>query len=467
MMSRLPGLLPATDLNMVQDKTQLMFEDPGKFVTPEALILYQQRMLDPETLLDICTQEYNTILYTPKINYVPRDVLDYFSKYPVVVISYTVSTQTVELGVLPEMPVNNIYTGNYQVKYIAVPIYYYVENRERQFGRPEFLSPLPPKDLWDFVVEEAIRLDAADITLTTTRRGAEVYYNVRKRKVRSRRVLSGAEVSDIIDILASSANATLADLSANPRYFGVNLNKNNRGRVCVNKTVYGMLVTTRVLSNEIFKKELEDLHIEPHAIQFIRKIMLKREKGLRLFIGETMSGKNTTILSGLLELVATDRYKIISLEQPVELLVDGIEQINCETDEEFALNADSLLRQNPDIEYFTEITARTAKSILQQANTGKMVFSTIHANSIHDVFFRLQDITGFSIDRLLLNVHSLCWQELERDEATDTVHPVNICCYISDEMRSELFGKSFKEVFDALKIYEERWKNGEYDWIEG
>lgn len=465
MMQSLQGLISATDLAMVQDKTRLMFDNPANFTTPEALILYQQRMLDEDVILDLCNKEYNKILYTPKVQYVPREVMDFFKDYPVVVITYTVATQTVELGVLPEMPISNMFSGQYRVKYIPVPIYYYVDWRIKQFGMPEFLSQLPPKDLWDFVVEEAIRLDASDITLTTTRTGADVYYNVRKRKVRSRRVMSGAQVSDVVNILSASANATLADLSAKPRYFGVNLNRNNRGRVCINKTVHGMLVTTRVLPNAIFNKTLEDLNIEEHAAKFIRDIMLKPEKGLRLFVGETMSGKNTTILSALRELVETDRYKIVSLEQPVEIYVDGIEQINCETDEEFTQNADSLLRQNPDVEYFTEITARTAKSILMQANTGKRVFSTIHANSLHDVFYRLQDITGFPMDRLLLNIHSLCWQELQRDEATDTVHPVNVCFYMSDDLRSELLGASNKVIFDSVAGYEERWKNKDYIWI--
>ena len=184
-----------------------------------------------------------------------------------------------------------------------------------------------------------------------------------------------------------------------------------------------------------------------------------------MFIGETFSGKNTTILAALREIVELDMYKIVSLEQPVELLVDGIEQINCETDDEFRKNADSLLRQNPDVEYFTEITARTARSIMEQANTGKVVFSTIHANSIADVFFRLQDITGFPIDRLILNVHSLIYQELVRDEARDMIFPVNRCVYITDEIRAELLGKSFGEVYGYIKKLEDDWTNGEYRWV--
>ena len=85
----------------------------------------------------------------------------------------------------------------------------------------------------------------------------------------------------------------------------------------------------------------------------------------------------------------------------MEILVDGIVQINTETEEMFAKNADSLLRQNPDIVYFTEITEKTAYSILKQSNTSKAVFSSVHANSIADVVSRLMDITSVDSDRIV------------------------------------------------------------------
>ena len=171
-----------------------------------------------------------------------------------------------------------------------------------------------------------------------------------------------------------------------------------------------------------------------------------------------MSGKNTTILCALNELVQRNQFKIVSIEQPVEILVDGIEQINAETDEEFEENADSLLRQNPDIVYFTEITARTANSIMQQSNTAKAVFSTIHANSIAEVLFRLQDITGMPIDRLILTLHSCCYQELVRDEKADSVKPYNKCVYFDEDLKSRLYGKSTAEIIGVLRGEERRWK---------
>lgn len=288
--------------------------------------------------------------------------------------------------------------------------------------------------------------------------GALVYYNVRKKKVPSERALNEEDVENLIHILASSAQATIADKSAIPRYFAIDINQNYRGRVVVNRTYYGQLMTIRVLSNSLHSKTLEDLNIRPGTQEFIRQTMLSTEKGLRLFIGETMSGKNTTILTALCELVHKGIYKIVSLEQPVEILVDGIEQINAETDEEFALNADSLLRQNPDIVYFTEVTGRTATAIMQQANTAKSVFSTVHANSISDVIYRLVDITGMPADRIIMTLHSCVFQELVRDEKSDRVYPYTRCVYFSDQLKMELYGKSIKEVVGILQGEENRWK---------
>lgn len=465
MIKSLNGLLSSSDAELIDSKTSLLFSKREDFVTPETYLIHQQRLLDDDKLLDICTEEYGRILSTPRVEYVARDIMDAFREYPVVVISLDASTSTVTLGTIPEFGKVQIFSDRYRIKKIPVPIYYYIEHRTRQFGKPDFLQDLPSTDVWDFVVQEACVLGAADITLTSNKNGAEVYYNVRKRKEHSRRVIGRGDATEIIQTLATQGGATMGDLSARPRYFSIDVNRNYRGRVCVNKTYWGMLCTIRMLSNELFETTLEQLNLEPHVIDFIRKLMLSREKGLRLFIGETFSGKNTSILSALKELVDLDKYKIVSLEQPVELLVDGIEQINCETDEEFALNADSLLRQNPDIEYFTEITARTARAIMEQANTGKVVFSTIHANSIADVFFRLQDITGFSIDRLLLNVHSLVYQELVRDESKDAIYPVNRCVYIDDELRANLLGKSFGEVYETILALEKDWENGKYRWV--
>lgn len=457
MMQSLVGVIPAPDAAMIEDKTSLRFKDKTQFRTPEALIIYEQNVISVDRLLEACQREYNLILETPTPRYVPAEVLQIFSKYNVVVIEQDVSAGSVTVGVLPEMKDQVILSDVYKIKKVLVPIFYYVDLYEKQFGKPDFLAELPIRDKWDFIVNEALALGASDITITNVHSGARVYYNVRKTKVNSKRKIQPEDVGELAKLLASGAKATMADESAKPRYFAIDINKQNRGRVVINKTYYGRLITIRVLPNTVLKKRLEDLNIEPNVCEFIRETVLSPEKGLRLFIGETMSGKNTTILSALSELVATDRYKIVSLEQPVEILVDGIEQINAETDEEFEQNADSLLRQNPDIVYFTEITARTATSIMQQSNTSKAVFSSIHANSIADVPFRLQDITKMPLDRIILTLHSCVYQELVRDDKTDTVKPYNRCVYFDNDLKMNLYGKSFAEIVGILSAEENRW----------
>lgn len=460
MIQSLIGKISAVDSSMIDQKTKLRFKDSSKFVTPEALIIHEQQIIPDDRLLEACQQEYNTILVTPTVRYIPREIILLFEGLDIVVLDYDVAAGIITLGTIPEFRgiKAKLFSDQYILHLKLVPIYYYVELYTQQFGVPSFLAELPLRDKWDIIVQEALQLNASDITLTCNG-GGRIYYNVRKKKVNSKRRVNEQDVHDLANLLASLGKATMADDTSKPRYLSIDINKQNRGRVVINRTLAGELVTIRILPNTLLKKTLEDLNLNPPTCEFIRETMLSPEKGLRLFIGETMSGKNTSILCALNELVKKDIFKIVSLEQPVEILVDGIEQINAETDEEFELNADSLLRQNPDIVYFTEITDRTAEAIMKQANTAKAVFSTIHANSVSKVLFRLQDITHMNIDRLILTMHSCVYQELVRDERTDTVIPYNICLYFTDDLKMRLYGKDQAEIIGILEGEEQRWKN--------
>lgn len=460
MIQSLIGIISSVDSAMIDQKTALRFKDKSAFRTPEALIIHEQQIISDERLLEALQREYNTVLVTPDIRYIPKDIINLFADYPVVVLDYDVANSVIVLGTIPEFADirSKIFSDHFTVRFSLVPIYYYVELHTKQFGEPDFLAELPLRDKWDFIVQEALHLKASDITVTNTLTGARVYYNARKKKVMSKRQLQPNDVNDLARLLASESKATIAEDNSKPRYFSIDIDKQHRGRVVINKTYYGYLITVRVFSNDVLDASLEDLNITASTAAFIRETMLSPEKGLRLFIGETMSGKNTTILSSLCELVNKGIYKIVSLEQPVEILVDGIEQINAETDEEFEANADSLLRQNPDIVYFTEITGRTGKTIMQQSNTAKAVFSTIHANSIAEVIYRLKDITGLPVDRIILTLHSCVYQELVRDEKTDTVKPYNRCVYFSEDLKMRLYGKEVAEVIGILRGVENSWK---------
>ena len=459
-MMNLQSLLCVTDQESVTSLTKLRFKQSVDLKTPEALILYEQRMLDNDKILELCTKTYvdygmHVDLKTPIAQYIQSDLLNKFAGYDCVPIQYSVALNTMLVGVLPEREKRLIIVDNINIHLVEVPLHYYVNLYTKYYGQPDFLLPIPITEKASLIINEAISLGASDITISSIASGASVYYNVRLKKVHSSRQLETGDVANLVELLSTRAGSTI-DLDmhdSKPRYFGVSLDIHHRGRVVVNKTYYGYSMTIRVLSNEVMNVTLEDLNIRPNSATFIRSHMLDMsEPGLRVIVGATGSGKNTTTLAAISELVSTDKYKIISLEQPVEILVDGIEQINAETDEEFAMNADSLLRSNPDLLYFTEITARTAEAILQASNTGKVVFTSLHANSVSDVFSRLIDITGMSLDRLIITLQSCVFQRLVRDDERDSVYPENRCVHFTRELKYRLYGKS---LADVKKIIEE------------
>lgn len=457
-MISLQGLLTATELQNVRDKTKLIFADSSLFKTAESVVVHEQNMLSDEQLLQACSDEYGVKLFTPRREYMPRAVLDKVKGMNVVPISYNAAAGVMDVGIIPDLQPKARSAGTVNFKFVKVPIYYYVDMYTDYYGRPDFIMELPAKDYLDFIFSEAVSLKASDITIfNASGNRAEVIYNVRKRLVHSRRKLDGSLVKSLAHTLATSGSSEFDEASEDPRFFSIRVDMHNRGRVVVNKVYHGWCITIRVLPDDYLETSLEDLNIKPNACEFIRKYVLSEEKGLRLFIGETMSGKNTTILSALMELVALDKHKIVSVESPVEILVDGIIQINADTEDAFAKNADSLLRQNPDIVYFTEITEKTAYSILKQANTSKAVFSSVHANSIADVISRLMDITGVDSDRVVQTLQSCVYQVLKRDDEHDRIYPENRCIHFDDELKSRLYGKPLYEKHAILKEVEDSW----------
>ena len=457
-MISLQGLLTATELQNVRDKTKLIFADSSLFQTAESVVVHEQNMLSDEQLLQACSDEYGVKLFTPRREYIPRAVLDKVKGMNVVPISYNAAAGVMDVGIIPDLQPKARSVGTVTFKFVKVPIYYYVDMYTDYYGRPDFIMELPAKDYLDFIFSEAVSLKASDITIfNASGNRAEVIYNVRKRLVHSRRKLDGSLVKSLAHTLATSGSSEFDEASEDPRFFSIRVDMHNRGRVVVNKVYHGWCITIRVLPDDYLETSLEDLNIKPNTCEFIRRYVLSEEKGLRLFIGETMSGKNTTILSALMELVALDKHKIVSVESPVEILVDGIIQINADTEDAFAKNADSLLRQNPDIVYFTEITEKTAYSILKQANTSKAVFSSVHANSIADVISRLMDITGVDSDRVVQTLQSCVYQVLKRDDEHDRIYPENRCIHFDDELKSRLYGKPLYEKHAILKEVEDSW----------
>lgn len=454
-MLNLNGVINVETIHELDEYTNLRFVDKTKYKCAEALGLYEQRILPNEKIIEVCERTMGMELAIPLSSYVPDEIIRHFRGSDVVPVNYSPLRHIITCVALPELGIRYMPYENFEVDIIYTTIYNYFMEYIKQYGPHPDLQIVPARQLMDAIVREGIVLGASDITLSSVGLLTRVYYNVRKKKTYSQRILNSDNMEDIIKYLCfkSPMNTT----SRSPKYVGVDLNDYNRGRVVINHKYKGYEITIRILPNEAFNKTLEDCHLTKETIQFFRRDFMNRELGLRLIVGSTMSGKNTTALACLKELTDDDKMKVVSIEMPVEQELMGIEQINCEDETEYEENINSLIRQNPDFVYVTETGDTTAVPIMRVTNTGKKVLSTLHANSCPDVIGRLQDITHFSLDRIIQTLHSVVYQELLRDEETDTVRPVNRFIYFSRERKAQLYGKSYGEII--LKLQE--WEGGD------
>lgn len=454
-MLNLNGVISVETIHELDEYTNLRLRDRSKYTSAEALGMYEQRLLPNEEIFALCEDAAGVDLYTPVASFIPMNLVRHFHGSDIVPVSFSPMRGVITCVALPELGKRYNPLQNYKVEIVYTTIYNYFYEYIKQYGLHPDLLEVPSKRLFDSIINEAVKLEAADVTISSFGKAASVYYNVRKKKVNSQRILTGENLEDIIKYLCIESPM---DYSTHvPKYVGVNLNEFYRGRVCINHKYKGYEITTRLLPNAAFDKDLDDCNLTPEVVEFVRRFMLNRELGLRLIVGSTMSGKNTTALAMLNEYIQDHDVKVVSIEMPVEQELEGVEQINCEDEVEYDANVNSLLRQNPDFVYLTEIFDTTANSVMRTANTGKKILSTIHANSCSDVIGRLQDITGLSIDRIIQTLHSVIYQELVRDEATDRVYPKNRFVYFSQERKASLYGKSYGEVI--LKIKE--WEGGD------
>lgn len=158
-------------------------------------------------------------------------------------------------------------------------------------------------------------------------------------------------------------------------------------------TSYGEKVTLRILDPEGAQLQLDDLGFPDYDLQTFRDLV-HRPQGIILVTGPTGSGKSTTLYACLNEL-NTPEVNIITIEDPVEYDIAGVNQIqiNPLAGLTFASGLRSILRQDPDIVMVGEIRDKeTAAIAFQASQTGHLVFSTLHTNDAPSAVTRLIDM---------------------------------------------------------------------------
>jgi len=199
-------------------------------------------------------------------------------------------------------------------------------------------------------------------------------------------------------------------------------------RVSTIPTVHGESIVMRVLDRQSIRLSLSDMGFAEETLVRYREL-LARPHGVLLLTGPTGSGKTTTLYASLSSMDAESR-KIITVEDPVEYQLRGINQIQVkpQINLNFALALRSILRQDPDIIMIGEMRdGETAQIGVQSALTGHLVLSTLHTNTAAAAITRLEDmgierylitssVNGVLAQRLVRKLCELCKEPVEATE---------------------------------------------------
>ncbi len=258
----------------------------------------------------------------------------------------------------------------------------------------ELASQPPVVRLVNVLIRDALRARASDLHFEATREGLLV--RMRVDGVMS--ILGSpprAYHSAIISRLKLLAELNIAE-QRRPQDGRIRLRLDDAEidvRVSTVPTLLGESVAVRLLNTSVKPFGLDGLGMSPTTQEQLRRFVTQND-GLVLTTGPTGSGKTTTLHSAL-ALRAVEREKIITVEDPVEVLVPGVTQVPVivAAGVTFASVLRSILRQDPDVVMVGEMRdPETARIATQAALTGHLVLSTLHTNDAASAITRLVDI---------------------------------------------------------------------------
>lgn len=284
----------------------------------------------------------------------------------------------------------------------------------------------------DFLLDEAVKCRASDMHIEMT---SENLARVRFRidgKLYTKFKYPDIMHPQLINVFKLKGGMNIAE-NRRPQdgHFLTKIDGRNIDvRLNIFRTVNGEKLAVRILDGRNSRADLENLGFDDHDMKII-KIFCETQCGIVLASGPTGSGKTTTLYS-ILRTISTPDINIITVEDPVELLIDGINQvqINEKIGVTFASALRAALRQDPDKIMVGEIRdVDTAQTAIRAALTGHFVMSTLHTNDAAGAATRLIEmgvpaflvastLSGVIAQRLVRILCPECREEYEIDAQT-------------------------------------------------
>ena len=276
-------------------------------------------------------------------------------------------------------------------------------------------SKLPITEIVNEIIYTAAQAGASDIHFDPSETVIKVRFridgilidytvipeNIRKNLVARLKIISGRDITESSLPQDGAIKTQIKDINLDMRVSSLPTNE-------------GEKIVIRILDYTASLKGLESLGFSPRNLQKMKEL-IKEPHGIILVTGATGSGKSTTVYS-LLQLLNTPKVNLVTVEDPVEMSMEGINQIqvNSEIGLTFANVLRSILRQDPDIIMIGEIRDdETAKIAVRASITGHLVLSTLHTN---DALNTIERLTDMDVETYLLasSLNGIVSQKLAR-----------------------------------------------------
>ena len=302
---------------------------------------------------------------------------------------------------------------------------------EKYYSKNQSIESDFSKDILENILQKAVLLNASDIHIEPFEKLLKIRMRVdgSLKEINTYNIELHSQLSTLIKLLAGM-NIAEKRLPQDGRIDKDIDNNIVDLRISTIPTVHGEKIVIRILNRNTFFKSKYEIGFSDEAINKI-KSMTSDMSGLIIVTGPTGSGKTTTLYSILNDFKNIDK-NIVTIEDPVEYKIEGINQIqvNYKYGLDFATGLKSILRQDPDIIMIGEIRDKeTAQIAIRAASTGHLVISTMHTNNSVESISRLVDmgvprylissvLKGVISQKLVRKVCGHCSIEEELDENT-------------------------------------------------
>lgn len=322
-------------------------------------------------------------------------------------------------------------------------------------AKPQVIEEAPIIKIVDVILTNAIEGNASDIHIEPSEKDVRVRYRIDGILHTSLMLPKSIHAAILTRIkILSNLKIDESRLPQDGRFHMDVAKKSVDLRVSILPLIFGEKVVMRILDKSGKVPTLEQLGIRGRGLTWVKE-NIKKTHGIFLITGPTGSGKSTTLYA-ILSILNTPTVNIITLEDPVEYFMEGVNQsqINPDIGLTFASGLRSILRQDPNVVMVGEIRDKeTAEIAVHAALTGHLLFSTLHTNNSIGAMPRMIDM-GIEPFLLVASVNVVMAQRLVRKICPDCRQETELSHPLEEEIKKSLVGipEEYFENIDAKKV---------------